>query len=103
MPYRLRRAVCGAVASLVLVAIGHGAFAALPTGVAGEVVDLQGSGERKPAPEASWVPARARDDLLGGAFVRTGPASKMALVFADETQVRLHQNSLLQVKSVAAA
>jgi hypothetical protein len=51
------------------------------------------------AQDASWVPARARDDR---AFVRTGPASKMALVFADETQVRLNQNSLLQVALPAA-
>jgi tetratricopeptide (TPR) repeat protein len=102
MPYGLRGAICGA-GLVVLAATGQGAFAALPAGVAAEVVDLQGSGERKPAQDASWVPARARDDLSGGAFVRTGPASKMALVFADETQVRLNQNSLLQVKSVAGS
>ena len=88
MPSRLRAALCSAVASFILSAIGEGAQAALPPGVAAEVVDLQGTGEHKPAQEASWVPARTRDDLFGGAFVRTGPASKMALVFADETQVR---------------
>src|SRR5450631_1156400 len=102
MPYRLRGAICGA-GLVLLAATGQGAFAALPAGVAAEVVDLQGSGERKPAQDAAWVPARSRDDLSGGAFVRTGPASKMALVFADETQVRLNQNSLLQVKSVAGS
>ncbi|HWZ71799.1 MAG TPA: tetratricopeptide repeat protein [Casimicrobiaceae bacterium] len=98
MPYGLRGAIRCVV--LLVLANGQGAFA-LPPGIAAEVVDLQGSGERRPAPDASWVPARARDDLSAGAFVRTGPASKMALVFADETQVRLNQNSLLQVKSVA--
>src|SRR5450755_4786538 len=102
MPHGLRGAICGA-GLVVLAATGQGAFAALPAGVAAEVVDLQGSGERKPAQDASWVPARARDDLSGGAFVRTGPASKMALIFSDETQVRLNQNSLLQVKSVAGS
>ena len=96
----LRGAIWGV--ALLLVVSGQGAFA-LPPGVAAEVVDLQGSGERKPALNASWVPARAQDDLSTGAFVRTGPASKMALVFADETQVRLNQNSLLQVKSVAGS
>jgi hypothetical protein len=88
--------------ALLLVANGQDAFA-LPPGVAAEVVDLQGIGERRPALNASWVPARAEDDLSAGAFVRTGPASKMALAFADETQVRLNQNSLLQVKSVAGS
>ena len=100
MGYGLRGAICSV--ALLLVASGQAAFA-LPPGVAAEVVDLQGSGERKPALNASWVPARTQDDLSAGAFVRTGPASKMALVFADETQVRLNQNSLLQVKSVAGS
>ncbi len=100
MGYGLRGAIWGV--ALLLVVSGQDAFA-LPPGVAAEVVDLQGSGERKPALNASWVPARAQDDLSTGAFVRTGPASKMALVFADETQVRLNQNSLLQVKSVAGS
>ncbi|MDQ6917244.1 MAG: FecR family protein, partial [Pseudomonadota bacterium] len=90
-------------AVLVLAATAQGAFAALPSGVAAEVVDLQGSGERRPTQSASWVPARVLDDIGAGAFVRTGPASKMALVFSDETQVRLNQNSLLQVKSVAGS
>ena len=103
LPYRLRAALRSAAAALLLIATGQGAFAALRPGVVAEVVDLQGSGERKPAQDASWVPAHARDDLAGGAFVRTGPASKMALVFADETQIRLNQNSLLQVKSVAGS
>src|ERR1700687_2933068 len=103
MPYRLRAALRSAAAALLLIATAQDAFAALPPGVVAEVVDLQGSGERKPAQEASWVPVHARDDLAGGAFVRTGPASKMALVFADETQIRLNQNSLLQVKSVAGS
>jgi hypothetical protein len=100
MGYGLRGAICGV--ALLLVASGQSAFA-LPPGVAAEVVDLQGSGERKSSLNASWVAARAQDDLSAGAFVRTGPASKMALVFADETQVRLNQNSLLQVKSVAGS
>src|SRR5204863_4816358 len=103
MPYSSRGALCSAGTALLLLWIGQSAHAALPLGAAAEVVDVQGSGERKPAQDAAWVPARALDDLSGGAFVRTGPASKMALVFADETQVRLNQNSLLQVKSVAGS
>jgi Flp pilus assembly protein TadD len=101
MPYGSRRTLCIAGVALLLLANAPSNFAALPPSVAAEVVDVQGSGEQKASENASWTPARARDDLARGAFVRTGPASKMALVFADETQVRLNQNSLLQVKSVA--
>lgn len=94
----MHRLACSA---LLAAATGQGALAALPPGVAAEVVDLQGSGERRPTASALWVPARVLDDIAAGAFVRTGPASKMALLFSDETQVRLNQSSLLQVKSVA--
>src|ERR1700680_4888445 len=76
MGYGLGAAICGV--ALPLAANGQGAFA-LPPGVAAEVVDLQGSGKRKPAPDTSSVPAHARDDLFRGGFVRTGPASKMDL------------------------
>jgi Flp pilus assembly protein TadD len=103
MAYGSRGALFSAGIALLLFGNGQGAFAALPSGAAAEVVDVQGNGERKPAENAAWVRARVLDDLSGGAFVRTGPASKMALVFADETQVRLNQNSLLQVKSVAGS
>ena len=98
----VRLALCCAV-SVVALGLHAPATGALPAGVAAEVVDLQGSGERKADRDAPWLAARSRDNLAGGAFVRTGTASRMALLFADETQVRLNQNSLLQVKEVAGA
>jgi hypothetical protein len=94
----LGAAICGV--ALLLAANEQGAFA-LPWRQRSWT--LQGSGERKPAPDTSSVPAPARDDLFRGTFVPTGPASKRALVVADETQVGLNRHSLLQVKSVAAA
>jgi tetratricopeptide (TPR) repeat protein len=97
-----RRTICAFIA-LASIAISASVRAALPAGVAAEVVDLQGTGERRTAQDAPWLAAHPRDDLASGAFVRTGASSKMALVFADETQVRLNQNSLLQVKDVAGA
>lgn len=77
------------------------AQAALPAGAAAEILHLQGTGEQKPATVADWRPARVAQPLAAGDSVRTREASRMALVFADQTQVRLHANTVLQVKAVA--
>lgn len=78
-------------------------LAALPPGAAAEIVSLQGPGDQRAATQEDWRPARAAQALAAGDFVRTRDAARMALLFADQTQVRLHQNTVLQVKALAAA
>ena len=86
----------------LLLALGSAmAQAAIPNGAAAQIVDLQGLGEQHAADQAQWQAASRSQLLPGGAFVRTLPASKMALLFADDTQIRLNQNSVLQLKSLA--
>lgn len=75
--------------------------AAVPAGAAAEIVSLQGAGEQRAAAAPHWQPARLAQALTTGDFVRTLQAAKMALLFADDTQLRLHQNTVLQVKGVA--
>lgn len=79
------------------------AAAALPNGAAAQILDLQGTGEQRAGGEPRWRPAHALQALAAGDFVRTLEAGRMALLFADQTQVRLHQNTVLQVKGVATA
>ena len=67
-----------------------------------EVISLQGRGEAKETPQADWRLATIRQRLRGGAFVRTGDLSRMALLLQDQTQLRLNQNSMLQIKETAA-
>jgi Flp pilus assembly protein TadD len=80
-----------------------GAWAALPPGAAAEILNLQGSGEARAGNALEWLPARVSQNLGAGDYVRTRDSSRMALLFADQTQVRLHQNTVLQVKAVATA
>ncbi len=88
----------------LLLALGTlAAQAAIPAGSAAQIVDLQGSGEQRAANNQPWLAAKPSQLLAGGAYVRTLQASKMALLFADDTQIRLNQNSVLQVKSLATA
>ena len=76
--------------------------AAVPAGAAAEIISLQGAGDQRAAAVADWQPARPAQALATGDFVRTRQAAKMALLFADDTQLRLHQNTVLQVKGVAS-
>src|SRR6188768_982381 len=91
------------VVALASALAAHGfASAAVPPGAAAEILNLQGTGDQKPATAPDWRPARVSQPLASGDYVRTREASRMALLFADETQIRLHANSVLQVKGVAA-
>ena len=67
-----------------------------------EVVSFTGKGEARETARAEWRPAVVKQKLRGGAFVRTGDLSQMALLLLDQTQLRLNQNSMLQIKEVAA-
>jgi len=67
-----------------------------------EVVSLAGKGEARETGTGDWRPAMVKQRLKGGAFVRTGDGSTMALLMSDQTQLRLNQNSLLQIKESAA-
>ena len=69
----------------------------------GEIVAIQGQGEYRDNTAAPWGAAKISQALAGNSFVRTGSASAMSLVLADRSQIRLGQNSMFQVKSVAAA
>jgi len=102
MPHRHRHclSILGALLALAWPGLGH---AAVPAGAAAEILALQGGGDQRAATaaESGWRPARVAQALATGDYVRTHPASKMALLFADDTQLRLAQNSVLQVKGLA--
>ena len=98
-----RRPTLVALTALLACTLPHSSLAALPAGGAAEIVSLQGQGDQRAASTPEWRPARLAQVLSPGDFVRTREAARMALVFADETQLRLHQNTVLQVKTIATA
>ena len=59
-------------------------------------------GEFREAPQPAWRPVAAKQALFPTNFVRTLDQSKMAILFADRTQVRLAPNSTMQIKEVAS-
>ena len=91
---------CGPVfATLLTLASLVGHAPALAQVTRAQIVMLEGRGDRRDAPEAAWVPAAVNQTAGPGAFVRTLANSQMGLLMADRTQIRLNQNSQLQIKS----
>jgi Flp pilus assembly protein TadD len=68
-----------------------------------EIVMLIGKGDRRSGDRGAWVPAAVSEKLDQGQFVRTLANSQMAIFLPDRTQIRLNQNSQLEVKTVAEA
>jgi tetratricopeptide (TPR) repeat protein len=85
---------------VALFLLGLGAAFCAAAQQAATVVSLQGRGEMRRA-EGDWRAVRVGDALAGGDFVRTGDGSKLGLLFADQTQLRLNENSMLQIKPAA--
>ncbi|GAB3263496.1 hypothetical protein GCM10027296_39010 [Chitinimonas naiadis] len=68
-----------------------------------QIVSLLGKGETHGPDSQDWRRAVLQQSLTAGDYVRTLDFSQMALLLSDQTQLRLNQNSLLQVKSLVGA
>ncbi len=66
----------------------------------GKIVSLQGRVERQPASVPSWSLARILQQLFVADKVRVREQSRAAILFVDESQVRLNAGAELTVKSV---
>src|SRR6478736_6755290 len=91
-PFVLALALALALAMLGL------APAARAQAPAAEIVSVEGKGEYREAVQTAWNAAKAKQGLFPTNYVRTLDLSRMAIVFADRTQMRLAPNSLLQIK-----
>src|SRR5687767_14573783 len=92
----VRHQACTRVAPLILAAclLIHGTCHAQEA----EIVSISGRGEYREPPTAEWRAAAVKQVLKAGWFVRTLENSQIGLLFTDRTQIRLKQNSQLQIK-----
>src|SRR5262245_4920448 len=65
--------------------------------VAAKVLSLQGRVEVQQSP---WAPAAVNQLLNAGASIRTGDQSRAVLLLADETQLKINSNSVVQLSQV---
>ena len=66
-----------------------------------EIVSVQGKGETLGVKERTWREAVVKQQLAAGMSVRTLDSSRMAVLLADQTQVRLAANSMIEIKQVS--
>ncbi len=88
--------------ALVLLALVPHPLVADPSAKTAEIVSLEGSGDFRASAAQSWSAARVKQELFPGQFVRTGELSRMGLSFIDQSQIRINQNTVLQIKEVAS-
>jgi tetratricopeptide (TPR) repeat protein len=69
--------------------------------LAGKLVYLEGQVAVRRGDAAEWLPAQANQELFQGDAVKTGAASRAAILCLDESQIKLNENTLLILKSVA--
>src|SRR5262245_19168524 len=94
----LASALAGLIAATALGGPSSADPLARPTPHAGLIVATKGGEELQPVKVGGWVPAEVRQDLLGGDTLRTNAIGNLALLFADQTQIRVGRNSTLIVK-----
>lgn len=78
---------------------------ALPASAAteAEIISVTGKGDKRDTLQVDWIPAAPKLTVKPGGFVRTHDMSQMALLLPDRTQLRLNQNSQMQIKTLADA
>jgi tetratricopeptide (TPR) repeat protein len=69
--------------------------------LAGRLIFLEGQVAVRLAGTTQWRKARLHQNLSGGDMVRTGAMSRAAILCLDESQIKLNENTVLVLKSVA--
>jgi tetratricopeptide (TPR) repeat protein len=67
----------------------------------GSIVATKGGEEMRFVREDLWRAAQIRQDVIGGDVLRTNAIGNLAILFADQTQIRVGRNSTLTVNNVA--
>lgn len=89
------------VTLLLVLLIPAAAWAESVTGSA-TVLEVQGKAEFS-ADATRWQAVKVGQILVPGQSVRTGRASRLALLLSDRTQIRLHENTVLDIEAVGPA
>lgn len=69
---------------------------------AGSIVAAKGGEELRFVREGDWRSASLKQDLLGGDTLRTNAIGNLAILFSDQTQIRVGRNSVLTVNEVSS-
>jgi hypothetical protein len=87
--------------ALAFAAMTWVAVPALAADAPGEIVSLQGKGDYREEKDTNWRTAMLKQKLAPASFVRTAELSTIGILLADQTQIKIGQNSIFQVRAVA--
>lgn len=65
------------------------------------IINLFGQVQVKPASGNQWQPAQLNQTLSTGDALQTGPASGAAILCLDESQIKLNENTVFELRRVA--
>lgn len=68
-----------------------------------QIISIVGQGDERKSSIDDWKVASVGQRLNSGTFVRTRDLSQMALLLRDQTQLRINQNSMVQIKEVSSS
>ncbi len=96
--------LCGAFLLFFWCFLGGGPAwpaAAGPAAPVGKLVYLQGQVEVLSGEQSAWKAAGVNQELFAGDTVKTGAVSRAAILCVDESQLKLNENTVVTLKSVA--
>ncbi|MGQ0658852.1 MAG: tetratricopeptide repeat protein [Chromatiales bacterium] len=67
---------------------------------AGGIVSAHGDEQIRPADRDRWHRIDAGQSVSAGDTLRTGPYGALSVLFRDETQIRIHRNSVFEIEDV---
>jgi hypothetical protein len=67
------------------------------------VLEVQGAAEVRAHAQAPWSQLKANQALQPGQALRTGPRGRVALLLSDRTQIRLNENTQVEIQAIGAA
>ena len=67
----------------------------------GKLISIQGQVAVRRGSDTRWELAQVGQPLMAGDSVRTGPASTTSILCVDETQIKLNENTVVILKSIA--
>ncbi len=65
-----------------------------------EIVSTRGDSNVKFVKQQAWIPAVPDQDLISGDSLKTGNYGKLDILFIDGTQIKVHNKTILTIKSV---
>ena len=93
----------GLIAASLAVAAPPRAIVPRRTPTVAEIVTVKGDEQMRFVDDPTLRPAEPKQNLATGDSLHTGPYGGLAILFQDATQIRVHRNTDLVIRSVRTA